>query len=34
VAAWWRAVERKADRDVLRMHVAFTERDGQGAMDL
>ncbi len=34
VAAWWRTVERKADRDVLRMHVAFTERDGQGALEL
>jgi hypothetical protein len=34
VAAWWQCMERRADRDTLRMHVAFTERDGQGAMDL
>lgn len=34
VAAWWQCMERRADRDTLRMHVAFTERDGQGAMDI
>ena len=34
VAAWWQCMERRADRDTLRMHVAFTERDGQGALDL
>ena len=34
VATWWQCMERRADRDTLRMHVAFTERDGQGAMDI
>ena len=34
LAVWWQCQERKADREVLLQHIAFTERGGQGGLDL
>ena len=34
VSTWWQHMQRVADRDVLRQHIAFTERNGQGDLGL
>ena len=34
LATCWQCQDRKADREVLMQHTAFTERGGQGGLDL
>lgn len=34
VAAWWQHQQRIAERDALRMHIAFTEHAGQRGLEL
>ena len=34
VLTWWQCMQRHADRDVLRQHIAFTEHAGQRGLEL